>query len=108
VELKEELLEDYRDLLPDVPRHEMRRLRGEQEVIVRYEPEKALETLPGLLEDPADRDRLLAVFDRLLTDDRIHRDELSPEQRATLKRLREALSARAEELPRLLSKGVIS
>jgi hypothetical protein len=108
VELKEELLEDYRDLLPDVPRHEMRRLRGEQEVIVRYEPEKALETLPRLLEDPADRNRLLAVFDRLLTDDRIHRDELSPEQRATLKRLREALSARAEELPRLLSKGVIS
>jgi hypothetical protein len=86
----------------------MRRIRGEQEIIVRYEPEKALETLPLLLRDPADRGRLLTLFDRLLTDDRIRRDGVTSEQRAILKRIRGVLSARAEEMPRLLNKGVIS
>ena len=45
--------EDYRDLLPDLPPDEVRRIRGEQEIIVRYEPEKAVETLPALLSKQA-------------------------------------------------------
>jgi hypothetical protein len=108
VELKAELMEEYRDILPDIPRHDMRRIRGEQEMIVRYEPEKALATLPLLLRDPADRGRLLTLLDRLLTDGRIHLDGILPEQRAILKRIRGVLSVRAEEMPRLLNKGVIS
>jgi hypothetical protein len=48
------------------------------------------------------------LFDRLLTDDRIRRDGVTSEQRAMLARIRDVLSARAEEMPRLLSKGVIS
>jgi pimeloyl-ACP methyl ester carboxylesterase len=108
IELKEEMIEDYKDLLPDIPRDQMRRIRGEQEIIIRYEPEKALETLPQLLRDPADRSRLITLFDHVLTDDRIHLDDVTPEQRAMLKRIREKLSVRAEEMPRLLHKGVIS
>ena len=46
VQLAQELLDDYRDLLPDLPLDEARRIGGEQEIIARYEPEKAVETLP--------------------------------------------------------------
>jgi hypothetical protein len=108
VDLKEKLLKEYRDILPDIPRHEMRRIRGEQEIIVRYEPEQALDTLPRLLRKQADRGRLLALFDRLLSDDRIVLDGLSPEQGTMLKRIRDVLAVRAEMMPRLLNKGVIS
>jgi len=108
IELKEEMIADYKDLLPDIPRDQMRRIRGEQEIIIRYEPEKALETLPKLLRDSADRARLVTLFDRVLSDGRIHLDGVTPEQRAMLKRIREVLSVKAEEMPLLLSKGVIS
>ena len=37
---------DYRELLPAMPPDQWRRVRGEQEIIVRYEPEQALATLP--------------------------------------------------------------
>jgi hypothetical protein len=108
LDLKEKLLKEYRDILPDIPRHEMRRLRGEQGIIVRYEPEKALETLPRLLQKKADRGRLLALFDRVLSDGRILLEGVSPEQRAMITRIREVLSVKAAEMPRLLDKGVIS
>jgi hypothetical protein len=108
MDLKEKLLKEYRGVLPDIPRHEMRRVRGEQEIIVRYEPEKALKTLPRLLRDPGDRGRLLKLFDRVLSDDRIISSGISPEQRTMLKRIRDVLSVGPEEMPRLISKGVIS
>ncbi len=108
MDLKEEFIAEYRDILPDIPRDQMRRIRGEQDIIIRYEPGKALETLPQLLRDPADRGRLLTLFDRVLSDDRIHLDGVTPEQRTMLKRIREVLSVKAEEMPRLLNKGVIS
>ena len=38
---------------------EWRRIRGEQEIIARYEPEQAIDTLAVLLADRADRERLL-------------------------------------------------
>ena len=37
--------------LPAMPPDQWRRIRGEQEIIVRYEPEQALATLPKLLAD---------------------------------------------------------
>lgn len=52
--------------------------------------------------------KLLALFDRLLCDDRIVLDGLSPEQRTMLKRIRGVLAVRAEKMPRLLNKRVIS
>jgi hypothetical protein len=85
IALKKELVEEYGDLLPKLPPDQWRRIRGEQDIIVRYEPEKALETLPLLVADPADRDRLITLARRLLADERVQRNKASPEQVAMLK-----------------------
>lgn len=71
LELRRELLADYRDLLPQIEPDEWRRVRGQQELIARFAPERALETLPSLLAKPADRRRFLSLLDRLMTDDRV-------------------------------------
>ena len=75
LQLKQELMADYRELLPAVSRDEARRIRGEQEIIVRYEPEKAIATLPVLLSEREDRDRLITLLDRLLADERMQHVE---------------------------------
>ena len=56
--MKQQLIKEYGDLLPTMTPDEWRRVRGEQEIIVRYEPERALATLPELLKAPGDRERL--------------------------------------------------
>ena len=89
LELKEELIAEYRDLLPTLTREQMRRIRGEQEIIVRYEPERAIETLPLLLAKQADRKRLLTLIDHILFDKRIH--GATPQQRAMVERIRKML-----------------
>jgi hypothetical protein len=94
VQLAQELIEDYRDLLPDLALDEVRRIGGEQEIIARYEPERAIETLPALLADPADRDRLLTLLERVLADERVQRIQPSAEQTAMLARIRQVLGAR--------------
>jgi hypothetical protein len=94
LQLRHELIEDYRDLLPALPRDQWRRIRGEQDIIVRYEPERALETLPALLADPGDREKVVALFQRLLADKRFQGLEPTGEQNAMLERMRGALRAR--------------
>ena len=91
VQLASDLLEDYRDLLPDLPRDEVRRIGGEQEIVARYEPDKAVETLPALLAKRKDRDRLLTLLERVLADKRVQRIQPSPEQTAMLTRIRRVL-----------------
>jgi pimeloyl-ACP methyl ester carboxylesterase len=91
VQLASDLLEDYRDLLPDLPRDEVRRIGGEQEIVARYEPDKAIETLPALLAKRKDRDRLLTLLERVLADKRVQRIQPSPEQTAMLTRIRRVL-----------------
>ena len=88
LQLAHDLLEEYRELLPDVPRDEARRIGGEQEIIARYEPEMAVETLPLLLSNANDRDRLLTLLDRVLGDKRVQRIQPSAEQSAMLVRIR--------------------
>jgi pimeloyl-ACP methyl ester carboxylesterase len=95
LELKQELMEEYRDLLPDLPPEQRRRIRGEQEIIVRYEPERAIETLPELVTGAGDRDRLLALLDRVLADERVQHLRPTPEQAAMLARIRQVLGAEA-------------
>src|SRR5689334_1554375 len=54
LQLKQELIGEYQDLLPALNTDQARRIRGEQEIIVRYEPEQAVETLPSLLPERSD------------------------------------------------------
>ena len=104
VQLASDLLEDYRGLLPDLPRDEVRRIGGEQEIIARYEPDKAIETLPVLLAKRNDRDRLLMLLERVLADKRVQLIEPSPEQRAMLARIRDVLGASDRRLLRAASR----
>ena len=87
------MIEEYRDLLPELAPDEARRIGGEQEIIARYEPEKAVETLPVLLAEPKDRDRLLTLLERVLADRRVQRIQPSAEQKAMLARIRGVLGA---------------
>ena len=93
LQLAHDLLDEYRGLLPDLPLDEARRIGGEQEIIARYEPDKAVETLPLLLSDLNDRDRLLSLLDRVLRDKRVQRIQPSAEQSAMLTRIRSVLAS---------------
>jgi hypothetical protein len=70
LETKQQLIKEHADLLPKMAPEEWRRVRGEQEVIVRYEPERALAALPGLLRKPGDREKLATLARHLLSDER--------------------------------------
>jgi hypothetical protein len=92
LQLARDLQDDYRALLPAWTPDEMRRVCGEQEVIVRYEADKAIESLPLLLTDRKDRERLLELLDRVLRDARVQRSiRPTPAQTAMLARLRGVL-----------------
>jgi hypothetical protein len=70
---------------------EWRRIRGEQEIITRFEPERAMTALSTLLSGPEDRRRFLTLLDRLLGDERVQPDQATPQQRAALARIHEVL-----------------
>ena len=89
--LKQELAGEYRDLLPDLEPDEWRRVRGEQDIVVRYEPERALAALPILLRDPVDRARLVTLVRKLLADERMRRFEPSSEQLAMVESIGDTL-----------------
>ncbi|WP_082679691.1 DUF3141 domain-containing protein [Paucibacter sp. KCTC 42545] len=87
VELKAQLVNDYRDLLPALSADEWHKIRGRQELICRYEPALALATLPQLLRAEADCARFLAVLRRLLADPRIGDGLASDAQREMVDRI---------------------
>jgi hypothetical protein len=89
--LAHELLDDYRELLPELPPDELRRIGGEQEIIARCEPDRAVETLPALLPEREERDRLLTLLERVLADQRVQAIQPTAEQTATLARIRSVL-----------------
>jgi hypothetical protein len=102
VQLAQELLQDYGELLPDMAPDEVRRIGGEQEIIARYERDEAIRTLPILLAQRKDRERLLSLLERVLADKRVQRIEPSSEQLATLARIRSVLGGsglRTQEAP---------
>jgi len=88
---KHELTAEYRHLLPDVEPDQWRRIRGEQDIIVRYEPEKAVATLPKLLSRQGDRERLVTLVRQLLADKRMRRIEPTTQQLAMLENIGETL-----------------
>jgi pimeloyl-ACP methyl ester carboxylesterase len=100
LELRAELLRDYRDLLPELPADEWRRIRGEQEVIVRYASDRALAALPLLLADAGDRERFLNAMERLLGDRRVQRFAPTADQVTAVARIRELLQAPPAVRPR--------
>jgi pimeloyl-ACP methyl ester carboxylesterase len=101
--MREELAATYASYVPDLPRDQWRRIRGEQEIIARYEPERALGTLPALLSDPADRERLLTLLDKVIADPRVQASRPTPEQLAMFDRIHLVLS----EAPPLAAKPAI-
>lgn len=95
VVMRQEIARDYADLLPPkLSIEEWRRIRGEQEIIVRYEGEKALATLPHLLTGQGGRERLLTLLERLTRDERVLASGPTAEQRAMLERIRAELGTK--------------
>ncbi|MGZ8268644.1 MAG: hypothetical protein ACXWUU_14410 [Burkholderiales bacterium] len=90
----QDLIRDYANLLPPLPVEQWHRIRGEQE-IVRYDPERALATLPRLLDD-AEREHLVALIERVVTDKRVLARPPTPQQAAMLERVRKALGGKKE------------
>ena len=87
--------------MPEVPPEQLRRIRAEQEIIARYEPEQAITTLPALLADQPDRKRLLTLLDKLMADPRVQNTEPTAEQLAMHERIRTVLSGRPAQNRRL-------
>jgi hypothetical protein len=75
-------------------------VRGEQEIIVRYEPERALATLPDLLTRREDREKLATLFRRLFADERVRKARPTAEELAIVERIGESLGAKATQRPR--------
>lgn len=94
LQTKDELARDYAPYLPQVAPDQFRRIRGEQEIIARYEPEQAIVSLPQLLSDPADRTRLLTLLDKLMADERVQAAQPTAQQLDMLERIREVLGPR--------------
>ncbi|MCC6076632.1 DUF3141 domain-containing protein [Pseudomonas sp. GCM10022188] len=101
---RHEIATDYADLLPQLALEDWRRVRGVQDIVVHYEREQAIATLPELLADPADRERLLGLFGRLLQDPRVQQTGPSAEQLAMLERLRGVLGGKPAPRQRAASR----
>ena len=94
LQLAHDLLEEYRDLLPDLPLDEARRIGGEQEIIARYEPEKAVDD--AALAARATRTTASACSPCSIAcsrDKRVQRIQPSAEQSAMLARIRGVLAS---------------
>jgi pimeloyl-ACP methyl ester carboxylesterase len=95
LEAGQQMVKDYSEFLPAVTLEQMRRIAGEQEIIATYEPDMAIATLPALLPQREDRERLLTLLDRLADDPRVRHEGLTPGQRAMHERIRNTLGAPA-------------
>jgi poly(3-hydroxyalkanoate) synthetase len=91
LESKDELAHDYAEYLPKVGPEDFRRIRGEQEIIARYEPEQAVLSLPTLLREPGERVKLLTLLDKLIHDPRVQAVEPTSEQLSMLDRIHSTL-----------------
>jgi hypothetical protein len=90
--------EKHSRLLPRISPERERRIRGEQEVIVRYEPERALETLPHLLRRSKDRQRLLTLMDAVFAETKLGKLKPTPAQISMFEKIRGVLKTRPESI----------
>jgi hypothetical protein len=93
LQLRKELLSDYKYFLPELAPETMRHIRGVQDIIVQYERDSAIDALPKLLPESEERERFLTLLDKVLNDPRIQVDGVTPEQSATVARIRRVLAA---------------
>jgi hypothetical protein len=108
LEAGKQLIEDYAEFLPPMPLEAWRRVLGTQQIVVTYEPERAIATLPQLLARAEDRERLRTLLDRLAADPTLDRARLSADQRAMFERLRKVVGGGARAARRraeLVAKG---
>jgi hypothetical protein len=84
------------EILSGLPADTVRRIKAEQAVVAELEPERGLHSLPKLLANPEDRQRVLALLDEAVV-----KVELTPEQQAMFERVLAVLGA--ETAPRQLS-----
>jgi pimeloyl-ACP methyl ester carboxylesterase len=103
LEMRKELVAAYAAYVPKLPLDQWRRIRGEQEIIAHYDREQALGTLPALLTDRADREKLLTLLDKLMADERVQHAKPTPEQLAMLERIRAVLSGKPVRERRLMA-----
>jgi pimeloyl-ACP methyl ester carboxylesterase len=94
LQTRAELAHDYAALMPQVEPETFRRIRGQQEIIARYEQEEAIATLPRLLRDSDDRWRLLTLLDKLMADPRVLAGAPTEQQIEMLGRIRNVLGSR--------------
>jgi hypothetical protein len=85
LELVEQFIR-HDETLSGLSAEEIRRIKAEQAVIAELEPERGLRTLPKLLSDPADRQRVLEVLDEAVA-----AVKPTAAQQATVDRVREIL-----------------
>lgn len=104
--IRKELAEEYADYLPALEHDQWRRIRGEQEIIVRYEPERALASLPTLLAEPGDRKRFLTLVEKLAEDERVQGLAPSAAQLEMVERIRSLLPVKASRGARPASSSV--
>ncbi|WP_233806853.1 DUF3141 domain-containing protein [Paraburkholderia sp. HP33-1] len=93
-ELRKEIAESYTEYLPDISSDHWRRIRGEQEIIVSFEPDEAIATLPKLLSHSEDLERFLQLLDKLMTDERVLNAPPDAALKTAVERIRAVLGSR--------------
>jgi pimeloyl-ACP methyl ester carboxylesterase len=93
VEARHRFAVENLELLPEIELADLRKIEGSQEIIVQHAPARALATLPLLVREPADRDRLVALLERAIAFRSEGEPWLREEQRALLGDIRETLLA---------------
>ena len=84
----------YSRLLPRMSAERERRVRGEQEIIVRYEPRRALQTLPHLVRRSTDRERLLTLMEAVFTEAKVGKIRPTSQQISMFEKVRGVLKTK--------------
>jgi hypothetical protein len=96
LELGRSFEEKYARLLPRISSERERRVRGEQEIIVHYEPKRALKTLPHLLRRSKDRERLLTLMEAVIAETKLGKLKPTPGQVSMFEKIRGVLKTKPE------------
>ena len=96
LELGQSFEERHSRLLPRVSPERERRVRGEQEIIVRYQPKRALETLPHLVHRSTDRARLLTLMEAVFAEAKLGNIKPTSEQISMFEKIRKVLRTKTK------------